>query len=193
MEVPFGPDTFSIGQQTKERRMARPQPERGPTLNLPQDGGTVRAFFARAAKRYARKHPDEPVTGIAVFFAMQNGFLDVYFWTQDDYEPFALDSRECRHAETLPVRHWQRYYEQSFEVPTQAVTPAGKILHTRPDDSDPDLPVCVGGDKVVAAVGAMLAGLLTAGLKDGTFAPLPKARTIKLAVQDDDDIVWWAR
>ncbi len=173
--------------------MARRQPAHGPRLNLTEDGERVGAFYVKAARRYGKKYPDEPVTGIQVFFAMQNGFLDVYFWVQDDYKPFALDPSDCRHSETLKLPHWQRYYEKSFEVPAEAVTPEGKTIRTRPDASDPDLPACVGGDKVIKAVGAMLAGRLRAGLKDGTFDALPKVRKVTLAVQDDDDIVWWSK
>lgn len=143
------------------------------TLDLATDAAAFSRFLSRSANAYRKQHR-ETVTGIDAFYAMQNGFVDLYFfWTDPDYEPFEHDASRARMANTLARPRWERWHRRSFEAPTLVTTPGGKRVRTKPDLSDPELRMRDGGIAVVKAVGHMLRDCLVDATRAGTFGRLP--------------------
>lgn len=162
-------------------------------LDLAKEVEPVRGFLRMETARYLQRHGSRNVSGVQFFFAMQNGFLDVYFWTQSDYEPFELDGSAAQYRATLKRPSWKRFYREKFVAPTEVVTTHGKAIRTRPDAAKDGTRMCIRGEQVTRAIGAMLADILVEARRGDLFSPLSTSLKLRLAVQDDDDVVWWSK
>ena len=79
-----------------------------PTLDLRKEAPLVRGFVCESLAEYGEKHA-EPPTGLVLFYAMQNGFLELQLWTDPDFEPFADENHAW--AREMKTPHWRRHHD----------------------------------------------------------------------------------
>lgn len=160
-------------------------------LDLRVDAATARNFVAASVQRFASRFPGEAVTGLELFFSLENGFLRVSYWTNADYDPFYYDITNARFEETLEIPEWEAFWELWFEKPTQSVDVDGSTISTEPGvDERYGMRQAENGVDVMEAIGRMLVGLLMAARRDGLFTGISLPGLPRFGVQADDGFDW---
>jgi hypothetical protein len=161
-------------------------------LDLRNEAKAIRSFIASSAHRYAKQFPKELVTGLQVYYSLNNGFMEVSYWTNPNYDPFYYDTTKARFLDKLRLPHWEEFYERWFKELSEAIDLNGSIMHTEPGvDAQYGMKTSVGGGDVVEAIGRLLVAMLTSGRNDGLFKELPRSPAHGFGVEDDDDVFHW--
>jgi hypothetical protein len=159
-------------------------------LDLRTEEQTIRTFLVSSAHRYAARFPKKTVTGLQLHYSMNNGFLEVSYWMNPDYEPFYQDVFKAQDRDMLKLPHWESFYQRWFEEDTETIDLDGSILRTQPGRQG-GMRVARGGTDVNNAIGRMLRGILTEGRTDGLFRELPMSAGMRFGIEDDDEGFHW--
>jgi hypothetical protein len=125
------------GAPEKGRRPPR-QPTRAPAIDLRKEARRIATALAKAVKRFAREHPDLPVTGVYLAVSGIEGYAMVAFDTGGADNPW--DASHSEYA-SVAFQKWRDAYELSStgvrltEVDGTAVhwpEPVGDVEFERP-------------------------------------------------------------
>ena len=145
------------------RRPERPKPVR--TVDLRESAAKLNARVEKAVRSFARRHPKETVTTVALASAPHEGYVIVSFDTGE----FGRSAWDCTHAEFAQVSFpdWERAHDADA---MRLVDLDGRTREKEPDAFQPQFK-------------KMIIGVLQSLEREGAFAGLNTAKRCEIGVE----------